>query len=153
MEILNLRKLEKNIAVLWDGKDETLYYLNNEFISILKISDNKIDPPVPEPYTIIKFEKQANSDLLLTLQAYYDISEIRIRTFKIDDYIVMQHGNSLYDMPIFHKMEKEQIVLEYEIINSDDFIKDKKELEAELEIALKNEDYALAAQLRDMIKD
>jgi hypothetical protein len=153
MEILNLRKLEKNIAVLWDGKDETLYYLNNDFISFLKFSDTKIEPPVPEPYTIIKFEKQTNGDLLLTSQVYYDTSEIRLRTFKLGDYVVLKHAGSIYDMTEFYKMTKDEIILEYEIISSDIFKKDKKKLEAELEIALKNEDYALAAQLRDMIND
>jgi DNA-directed RNA polymerase subunit L len=50
-------------------------------------------------------------------------------------------------------MTKDEIILEYEKISSDTFKKYKKKLEAELEIALKNEDYTLAAQLRDMIND
>ena len=33
MKILNLRKLEENIAILWDGENDTLDYLNNEFLS------------------------------------------------------------------------------------------------------------------------
>jgi hypothetical protein len=151
MEILNLRKIEKNIAVLWDGKDETLYYLNSDFISNINYEKKEeVESPTPEYYTIAKFEKQTDGSLLFTSQVYWDKSEIRLKTFEINDYIVLQHGNSLYDTPNITKIKKDDIILEYEIITGE-FQKDPKELQAELEVALKNEDYVLAAQIRDII--
>ena len=107
MKILNIKKLEKNIAVLWDGQDDTLFYLNNIFITSIFEEKNEEEP---DYYSILKFEKQKNNDLLLTYQYYFDKSEIHLKTFKIDDYVLLRSLNSIHESPSFVNIQKDELI-------------------------------------------
>ena len=145
MKILNLRKKEKNTAILWDGKDDTLNYLNSEeFLLSITFKDLNLEE-TNGSYTIAKFEKIKTDDLLLTTQFYYDLTETHSKLFKIGEYVILQN-----EYPHFIKKNEDEIINSFEIINELEI--DKPTLKIKLEDALENEDYMLAAKLRDKIK-
>ena len=138
MKILNLRKLEENIAILWDGENDTLEYLNNEFLSS-SIHFNKTE----SFHYVISFEKQINEDLLFTSQCSYDLTEKKLKTFKKGDFLLL-----IDVFPYIEKTSIEDINNLYETLEGSKY----KDISEMLKNALENEDYILAAKLRDLLE-
>ena len=138
MKILNLRKLEENIAILWDGENDTLDYLNNEFLSY----SIRFDKTKSFHY-VISFEKQINEDLLFTSQCSYDLTEKKLKTFKKGDFLLL-----IDVFPYIEKTSIEDINRLYETLEGSKY----KDISEMLKNALENEDYILAAKLRDLLE-
>lgn len=148
MEILNLKRIEKISAVLWDGEEDTLYYLNNDFLSAIK-ELYKNEDFTQDYYSILKFEKTKDSDLLLTFQYYFSKDETHLKIFKLDEYVILKITESPICECSIEKVQKNELSIMYEIANKPNI--DYSNVEDDLNHALENEDYILAAKLRDIL--
>ncbi len=105
MEKLTLRKRKEYEAILWDGSDETLNYLNDVFL----LSDEFITTG----YTG-DFEKLDNNSLQFTLNHPENCAISTNLIFEINNYLLIDTDSSFFISTFI----KDEIMNDFDIVNT-----------------------------------